>query len=318
MKQCSILILSFALVIFLEGSARSSEPIKITEIRDANLFQTEDGRLISLSNVESFSIFDSDSLKKQFAEEVVSYGQQWLVNDTLHLEYQYRADSVQFVHLFEKIGRTRRSINQLYLKKGFGYFVENPHSQYSDYYRVAAKEAKKDGLGVHGFLPRLPFVSNAAWLSVGLGAGVTFKEYTLTKSVKSAFGGEISGYYRKNWVVFGTGFSVICNEHDYALKTLHCTIGKSFYKRYEDIVLSAGISLNEYERTFEGFYIDDEYHMDSGVIKSKKYWGVHFEINSVAHFSHVLGLGLKLSADWNSEISYVVLSVCPGLGSWDF
>lgn len=318
MKRSSIIILVFSLLYCFEGVAYSSEPVIIVSIRDANLFQIEDGRLISLSNIETFSVFDSDSSKKHFAEEVLNYGKQWLLNRTLQSEFQYSADSVQFVHLFEKVGRTRRSINQLYLKKGFGYFVENPYSQYSDYYRVAAKEAKKDGLGVHGFLPRASFVSNAAWLSAGIGMGAFVYHGKYGNSTEGGLAIDLSGYFRKKHIVFGAGFfSGAAWEND-LVKSTYFTIGKAFYKRYEDIVLSAGISLNEYEQTIEGFYGDEEYQINSGVRKSKKYWGAHFEINSVAHFSHVLGIGLKLSADWNREISYVVLSVCPCLGSWDF
>jgi len=317
MKRLLIMTLLLLAIVCPQGVTHSSEPLKITAVHDANLFRTESGQLISLSNVEAFSIFDTDSLKSYIAKDVLNFGEQKLLNQTLFSEFQYSADSVQVVHLFEKVGRTRRSINQLYLKKGFGYFVENPYSQYSDYYRVAAKEAKRDGLGVHGLLPKAPFISNALWLSAGIGIGAFVYHGKYGASTDGGLAIDLAGYFRKNKIVCGAGFfSGVASVNDLA-KSAYFTLGKSFYKQYEDIVLSAGISLNEYEKKFEDYFGDDEFRIVSGVQKSQKYWGAHFEINSVGHFSHVLGLGLKLSADWNSKNSYVVLSLCPCLGSWD-
>ena len=123
MYYVRIILKILCVTFFFFKSALCSEPIKIKHIRDAKLFETGDGRLISLSNVETFSIFDTDSLKKRMAKNVLRYAQQSLLNRSLILEFQYQADSIINVHLFEKVGLSRRSINQHYLKRGFGYYI---------------------------------------------------------------------------------------------------------------------------------------------------------------------------------------------------
>ena len=108
-------------------SAFQPRQIKIIEVRDANLFFTEDSQLISLANVHSPSLQDSDSLKKALADKFIKFSREQLLSWPMQFipspGRDCGADSVISGHLYKEFPLSRQYINALYLERGMGFYL---------------------------------------------------------------------------------------------------------------------------------------------------------------------------------------------------
>jgi len=125
------LLFGFIFSFVLSSILAAIEPIKITQVLDTNQFKTEDGKIISLANVSTFSIQDPDSFKQKFAFKVYKYAQKNLIDKELLNEFVSENDSIKKVHLWKKRLIFLSSVNESYLDYGFGYFDPEPKSEYS-------------------------------------------------------------------------------------------------------------------------------------------------------------------------------------------
>jgi hypothetical protein len=266
--------------------------VRIAKIIDSNLFQTTDSILISLANVNTISITDPDSLKREFAKKTIKYGKDHLLGRSFIAERAGMADSVIFVHLFEELLFARLSINKAYLRKGFGYFLPEPGSRYFKEYQRAVEEAERKGLGVYdqnNFIAHGPFIANAFWLSAGLGAAL---------DEKGLFIGDLSAHSRKKNLLLNGGFQVLDSFYEGELmKSFYLLAGFSRYSQLLDFIISAGPNLGYSGPTF--------------------YPGVRAEVETHMHLPMILGLGIKMSMTITNKFHYIAITLNPSLGAWN-
>jgi len=140
------LLLFFSIVI--SAFPVDPENVIITEIIDCNLFKLEDGRLITLANVnlpgrKSFSSYR----KKVLVKKILKYEEDNLIGRRLYAEFadSVQSDSVYAVHLFNRYPVNKCHFNLYFLEKGFGYYNPEPESQYTELYSetVTTDQEKK-------------------------------------------------------------------------------------------------------------------------------------------------------------------------------
>ncbi len=287
----------------------AADKVQIVKIVDANRFVTADSLTISLSNVTCFSIADADSFKKVFAKMVLRHAEKMLPGRQLLAEVQSRNDSLILVHLWEKRGIFgKRSLNEVWLVNGWGWYEETPSSRYSNNYQWAAHQAERGFRGIHDeTLLRKPRPAIAGiWLSLGFGMGeykdkspdwddLMMLDYGLhLREKKLVLSGGIQGFYLTETTGAG-GFYLLA--------------GRSFYGEGAEIVVSMGGSINRWSYNTES---------SRGTIQSKPYPGLQAKIQLLGHFRQALGIGLDLDANLNKEKSYYALSLHLILGGWKY
>ncbi len=101
--------------------------IKIMEVRDANLFFTEDSQYISLANIHTPSIEDKDSLKRARAREIIKFARKqlpaWPMRFAPSPQANCGRDSVTAGHLYKIYPLSQLYINALFLEKGLGFYL---------------------------------------------------------------------------------------------------------------------------------------------------------------------------------------------------
>ncbi len=101
--------------------------IRITDVRDANLFFTEDSQYIALANIHAPSIQDKDSLKKARAREIIKFAEgqlrAWPMRFVPSPRADCRRDSVTVGHLYKIYPLSQLYINALFLEKGLGFYL---------------------------------------------------------------------------------------------------------------------------------------------------------------------------------------------------
>lgn len=154
-------------------------------------------------------------------------------------------------------------------------------------------------------LPPKHFISNAVWISMGIGTGKWYDKQI--RYDRNCILLDISGHFRKNWLAFSGGKQTVSPWNPHELRSYYFLSGKSFYQKYYETIFSVGININQYYHNTESEY---------GIIKSNKFIGAHFEAELLPHFCHVFGLGFKITANLNQKYSYIILSINPSFGSW--
>jgi hypothetical protein len=288
----------------------ASEKIKITKIKDTNLFVTHDSLTISLSNVKTFSITDADSFKRNFALKVFKNAEKMLLDRVLFADIQEKNDSLVLVHLWEKkriVGKS--SINEAYLMNGWGSFDDSPQSGHFKRYRFASENAKATNQGIHDISlfrkHRLP--DRGVWLNAGL--GISKIKDPSRPYWRDGFFTDLSAHLRIAGLVFSGGIQGVIRDEATSAGGHYLLLGKSFYGERGEMVLSLGGSLNRWEYNTESRY---------GIVKSDRYTGFQIKVQFIGHLKQVFGTGLNFDANINKELSYYALSLNLLLGYWHY
>ena len=95
-----ILLINFILILNL-----FSQQSKIVEIRDANLFVTENSKLIWMADIIVPSLNDTDSLRNVVAQKAIRNVKKYILNQYFIIEeseYRVESDSAINVYLINK------------------------------------------------------------------------------------------------------------------------------------------------------------------------------------------------------------------------
>ena len=222
----AILLLLLCSLIFAE------ETVKIKVIHDTNLFETQDGQLISLSNVQTISISDSDSYRQRFAVRVHKQIKDLLLYRFIIVESTGNQDSIMLTHLWRRLPLGRESINTMFLTKGWGKFIPAQESGYALEYESAYVSAVRQKIGMHN--PRQFRAayrpSNAIWFSGGMGFGNADDHRRSGHWKTDCFALDASLNVRKKWLVWTCGYNLSAPYglgSPHSMRTLYGLAGKS-------------------------------------------------------------------------------------------
>ena len=304
--RCVLFLLLFC------TSVRANERIVISEVRDTNLFLTEQGQRISLANVQTISIADPDSFRQQFAFEALKKVEKRLLNHSYVMEIKQHQDSLSLVHLWQPLPLGRQSINKEFLSKGWGSFVPLPPNNWTREYEKAAITAQAKKYGLHNpdrFKPVI-LPTAAIWIHGGLGIGVATDHRRSGHSNTDCFLLDTSLNIRRNWFVWtgGHAFSApygLGSVHQ--MRTWYMLAGKSFYGKHTEAVLSIGPNMNKWQYNTES---------ERGTVTSNWLPGAHVKLQILAHLPVLMGFGLSFDMNLNKDISYYIVSLNLILGGW--
>ncbi|MHB2153293.1 thermonuclease family protein [Calditrichota bacterium GD2] len=130
---------------FCSPTVFAAQKIKIVKILDTNLFLLQDGRKISLANLQMPSKADTNQARQAIAQKILAYEHQHLLKYDLIMEPSPAADSTMQiipVHLFQKLPLSKVNFNKELLKLGYAFYVP-VDSLYHEEYEWAARKAQK-------------------------------------------------------------------------------------------------------------------------------------------------------------------------------
>jgi hypothetical protein len=290
----------------------AEETVKIKLIHDTNLFETQDGQFISLSNVQTISINDSDSFRQRFALRVHKDVKDLLLHRSFIVENSDQQDSITLTHLWRRLPLGRESINEKFLTHGWGMFIPAPESDYAADYARANVTAIRQKVGMHN--PRLFRAAirppKAIWFSGGLGFGNGIDHRRRDYRITGSFALDTSLNVRKQWLVWTGGYNLSAPYglgSPHSLKAGYLLAGKSFYHEVVELVFSIGANLNKWWYDTESEY---------GIVRSKWYPGFQFKIQGLAHILTPLGIGVTFDGNINKDFNTYILSLNIIFGDW--
>lgn len=138
------------LFLFLISGVVYAQEIKVVEILDTNLFLLQDGRKISLANLEIPSKNDTSQVMQALVRDILRYEKQMFLKKQLLMEESPARplqNDVIPVHLFLKHLFEKLNLNKELLKKGYAKYVPID-SLYAEEYLWAVQKAQKRKRGV--------------------------------------------------------------------------------------------------------------------------------------------------------------------------
>jgi len=148
--------------------------------------------------------------------------------------------------------------------------------------------------------------SRALWLQVGLGGSRT--KINTSYNPSEMIHNEASLHFRKRKHLFSIGLDGERTDC-WGIDNFWGTYGYSYYNRFFDASVSAGIG-----------FTDWYYHTESelGTIKSKMVQGLIIKMQAIQHFPQVFGVGVVITININREASYYAGSLVFSLGGWNW
>jgi endonuclease YncB( thermonuclease family) len=130
-------------------SLQAQEKVRVNEIIDCNRFLLKDGRVIRLANIETPSLTDTGRVEKRIVKMIMNYIDEELKGVILRAEFidTVEADCYR-VHLYRKYDLNAININHLFLERGYGYYVADPKTEYSESYFEAVQKAYRENAGI--------------------------------------------------------------------------------------------------------------------------------------------------------------------------
>ncbi len=144
------LLFIFGLHTLLIASSPQLQKVKIVKIIDTNRFQLEDGRLISLANLQIPSVTDTNKFSKALTSDILQYERKYFLNRVFWILPSPEAPSdstVLPVHLIQKFLFNQINYNQLFLEQGFAIY-KPIDSLYQSIYLQAEKKARAADKGI--------------------------------------------------------------------------------------------------------------------------------------------------------------------------
>jgi len=142
--------LFFLLILFTAGSLFAQQQVKVIEIIDTNLFLLEDGRKISLANLEMPSKNDTSQVMQVLVKDILRFEKQMILKKRLLMEKSPAAplpNDVIPVHLFLKHLFEKLNLNKELLKIGYARYAPID-SLYAQEYLWAVQKAQRQKRGI--------------------------------------------------------------------------------------------------------------------------------------------------------------------------
>ncbi len=122
------------------------QKVKISRALDANLFKTEDGRLMRMAGVRCASLCAADSF---FARKTIKYLQRQFTARTLYFLPDGTPDGDTLnVHFFRRYPLLRLNLNERFLAEGYGRYRPLSGRLYNGLYQQAQENARAAGRGI--------------------------------------------------------------------------------------------------------------------------------------------------------------------------
>jgi len=136
----------------------TAQKVKIISVPEPNLFELDSGEHVRLANVRLPNPLYPDSGLHALDRFIQRTIKKYYINKWFEIHYSDFADSSGYplVHLSQKYPLNTFYLNQYYLQKGYGWYVDNADSLHQEKYKRAAQEAKKYKRGVWNSQQYLP------------------------------------------------------------------------------------------------------------------------------------------------------------------
>lgn len=290
--------------------ALAKEKVRIEHIEDANEFVTSDGDKIRLADIKTFSIHETDSLKRQFALRIKKRAEtEFLNSDRLYVEH-IQGDSTA-VYLWKKHVILKEFFNREWLQDGLGFYEPAHNSAYRIRLQRASDIARTRHEGVYNratYRERYPQTSSAVWVSVGIGPGGL---------AESSFAhGAALATVRRHFTAWSAGY-VVSGKEDYSLNSFLLTGGFSRYGRFAEATLQVGLSHNTGISRYRTFTRESNYEILERVTKKHEPFVAIAIIGQVMlHAPQVLGIGVTAVLNYYPSFStdYFPGGIAAGIG----
>lgn len=132
--------LTFIFILFF-GSL-NAQTVKILLIHDCNLFESEDGRLIRLADIETPSIESENLILRNIAKDILTYADKIIKDEEFFIEYLSDSLSTEVYLFSDESKKISSMVNWKYLIRGFGTYIGGLDSKYFDQLLQAEEKSR--------------------------------------------------------------------------------------------------------------------------------------------------------------------------------
>ncbi len=142
--------LALVIIFLIAVQSISGQSFRVVKIHDSNLFELEDGRMVKLAGIDSPQLNNPIPLFAETAKEAVSYYKEIMLRRNVIVKSVSMKDSKDYeiVYLWFKYPLEDLDLNQRFLEKGFGKFVNNVDSSKKVVFIEAEKYAADNYNGI--------------------------------------------------------------------------------------------------------------------------------------------------------------------------
>ena len=305
-RRCGMLCL-FALFLLRSGYAGQ---VVIVAVPDGDKVVTAEGDTLRLANVQAISINDPDSLRAEFARTVIADVTKMLSGNRVEIEPLTMQDSAQVVLMWLCSTLGKKSVNAHYLEKGWGFFKETPaHGSLGEFrWRAQRAEAAKVGVYAENAKEQPPLLPDAFWLSGGIGfsrlgrSGGRYENFLTHYALNGSM-----AFRHQLWMGdIGAHLHVTCCHET---RTFYTTFGVSSHNRDGEFTAAVGPSLSRWTYNTESEF---------GTVHSDDLIGAMVKVQAFVHAHRLIGMGIELSANFNSDQTAYLMSFNLYWGEWNF
>jgi hypothetical protein len=304
-------ILWFVSAVMFFSSAYAKETVVIVAVPEGDKVVTADGDTLVLANVQTVSINDPDSLRAEFARTVIADAAKILNGKQVEIEPITMLDSAQVVLVWLPSTLGKKSVNAHYLEKGWGFLKEMPAHRSLEEFRWYAQRAEAAKVGVYAEKAETqkPLLPNALWLSGGIGFSRSGRPGGLWEDYYTEFALNGSIAFRHKLFIGDIGANLIYSSDYGGTRTYYLTFGMSAHNRTGEFTAAIGPSLSRWIYNTES---------ERGTIHSDAFWGGMIKMQTFVHAPHSIGMGIELSANFNSDQTTYMMSFNLYSGVWNF
>ena len=127
-----------------------AEKVKIDSVLDTNCFRVKDGRFIALESIKTISIYTENEQDARFARDIFGEIEKEMLNKFFEFtasKYNVNTD-IYYGQLYIEYPFPKVSVNQKFLQKGYGEFVESDDLTQNAELQKAARMAEKKQIGI--------------------------------------------------------------------------------------------------------------------------------------------------------------------------
>ncbi len=145
--------LTALIVLLIFAYSIKAQSVKIIKILDSNLFELEDGRKIKLAGIDAPQLNNPIPLFAETANQALAYHKETILRRRVVVQSISKADSnkYEFVYLWLEFPLENLDLNQRFLERGFGKFINNVDSTKTASLLNAEKYAKDNNEGIWNY-----------------------------------------------------------------------------------------------------------------------------------------------------------------------
>ena len=286
----SIMVFFFTLTVSLYAQEKK---VKIIQILDCNLFETETGSLVRLANVKTPSTSDTNAISHEVSKQIISWLDKKILNKQVILQYSFPSSEMPSksipVQMFyqESLFLNKNHVNLLFLQKGFGKFRMESDTSFYKELEGAEGIARKQNIGLWNSLSINQKKSSKKFIlgySKGMeNFGESFREFLLTIEFKKG----IAGLKTDLGIIRNYGFLCGGQSKKYFLDYY---LNSRFILEYKYLELNAGF-IALVSKSNEGFYGDPSGGLKFGIL-DKFYISCQYFDESLL-YPFIYGIGFK-------------------------